>query len=193
MGCCVDSLKGDAPHQQSLRFSCSVVMQTPLITSSICFWSSTAIRRGLLPLSPPKSFILSRAICSVLLFLWFGRGVHCESCSPEFLFAGRPDGKSSSGFCLACLVGGSQLLAHLPGLAQLGCGALPWQLFFTCCWARGRSLPRFAGALSCAASSVFWLGNRLYLYKKNYSVLLQTSFLMLTHNWVATEEYFLSL
>lgn len=35
-----------------------------------------------------------------------------------------------------------------------------------------------------------WLGNRLYLYKKNFYVPFQTSSLVLAYNWVATEKCF---
>lgn len=83
--------------------------------------------------------------------------------------------KCSSGFCLASLAGGAIAVPPAQALAQLG--LISWAP------ARGRSLSRFAAALSCVASSVYF--GEVTDYKKNSCVLFQTSlWCLLPDGWL---------
>lgn len=157
--CFADTVSRPVPHASSLPASGFLALWLRRRSSSAApsaFLSSSAIGCGLLPLFSPKSFILSRAIC----FLSFLYGL-AEVCTEGLallspcLLRGLME-NSSSGFCLAYLAGGSPLLAHLPGLAQLGCGALPHQPFCICSLVKQKVLVKVCRSLLlCCLFCVF--------------------------------------
>lgn len=196
------SLTAGAPHQHSLccRFSCSVVTQTQLITSPICFLKLSC--NSVWTAAPFLPQVLD-PVCSPFLMLWQSFVLHESPALPvccEAWWKTLPSGvvelctvwvscTAESLFALSWWKNVHQVSAQLP-LLGLQC----WPTFPGSDMAWPHQLGPGKGKvpvkvcrspLLCDLFCVFWWGTRLHLYKKNNCVLFQTSFwCLLTSRWL---------